>query len=1228
MGRLLRLEVENFKSYRGHQIIGPFEDFTSIIGPNGAGKSNLMDAISFVLGVKSSHLRSTNVKELIYRGKILQRDNTDFTDSSNPTTAYVKLMYELDNGEQREYKRAITPSGATEYKIDGEIVTFSEYCGSLQKENILVRARNFLVFQGDVETIASQSPLELSKLVEQISGSLEYKSEYDKSKDEQDKAVNLSAHSFNKKRGINAELRQYQEQKTEAERYQSQKEKRDSAQLVYLLWKLFHLEKSISSNMAEVTRLKADSIQLIERRDENTKEIEKLKEKEGSIRRNLLAFDRKVRKQEKLIASKRPELISIAEKALESKSNLRKIQRKAAEIEKDYSDQASTLQVLENQLTSLSAAEKEFLKDMQEKQQLKGLRLLPEDKEEYEGLRSEADKLNSNLLFKLQTLNRNIKVTSQSKDSLTSIVGDLESKIKSLHESVSSLDTERADLLAKINEKIESLELEKHDQQKKRLTYSELFHKTQELNEELQSCLQKILEASADRNESKQDAKKREALYALKRIYPEVKGRIIDLCTPTQKKYESAIAAALGKNFDAIVVETQAVAKECIDYIKEQRIGIMTFFPMDTIAASPVNQKFRGTHKGARLAIDVLNFESEYERVMISAVGNTLICDSMTVARDLSYNKRLNAKTVTLEGTVIHKTGLITGGSSNNRSAKHWDDHDFDLLTQTKDRLMHQIGEIENQKSSCVITESDTVKLHSLESEISLLKDKYTVVSRSVEDKKKEIEHYESLIKEKQPHLSELEMELRNFVKSRDELQIQVEKVEEKIFSGFCKRIGISDIHTYDEIHRTFTQSFTQKQLEFTKQKSLLENRISFEKQRVSDTRLRLERMHKFIEKDQESIDNYEQNREALESEVATAEAELELLKEDFASENSKTEKILLAASEKKLVGKRLVSELTKLSGNITLLESEIDRYVSEWHAILRKCKLEDIDVPLREGSLTSIPIDDVSNSGDITMGEESSEPVINFEKFGVEVDYDELDEELRNDGSESMASVLQEKLREYSEELDQMSPNLRAIERLETVETRLAKLDEEFAAARKAAKNAKERFNAVKQKRLQKFQAAFSHISEQIDPIYKELTKSPAFPLGGTAYLTLDDLDEPYLGGIKFHAMPPMKRFRDMDQLSGGEKTMAALALLFAIHSYQPSPFFVLDEIDAALDQTNVTKIANYIRQHASSGFQFVVISLKNQLFSKSEALVGIYRDQQENSSRTLSINLEGYVE
>lgn len=203
----------------------------------------------------------------------------------------------------------------------------------------------------------------------------------------------------------------------------------------------------------------------------------------------------------------------------------------------------------------------------------------------------------------------------------------------------------------------------------------------------------------------------------------------------------------------------------------------------------------------------------------------------------------------------------------------------------------------------------------------------------------------------------------------------------------------------------------------------------------------------------------------------------------------------------------------------------------------------------------------------------------------------------------------------------------MRAIDRLDAVEERLKSTEKDFEDARRSAKKSKDDFNTVKEKRFELFNKAFTHISEQISHVYKDLTRSAAFPLGGQAYLDIEDSDAPYLSGIKYHAMPPLKRFRDMEHLSGGEKTMAALALLFAVHSYQPSPFFVLDEVDAALDNANVEKIRNYIREHAGPGMQFVVISLKTGLFQGSESLVGVYRDQEANSSKTLTLDVSAPI-
>jgi structural maintenance of chromosome 1 len=209
MGRLVQLVVRDFKSYRGVQTIGPFHDFTAVIGPNGSGKSNLMDAISFVLGVKSAHLRSRELRELVHRPG---------EGSVQPESCYVAAEYH-SNDQVIIFKRSVTPNGSSEYKLNDKVVSYQQYIAAVESEGILVSSRNFLVFQGDIEAVASQSPKDLTRLIELISGSLELKEEYDMLKSQQEKASEASAMNFSKKRSMNAELKQLKEQKEETARF-------------------------------------------------------------------------------------------------------------------------------------------------------------------------------------------------------------------------------------------------------------------------------------------------------------------------------------------------------------------------------------------------------------------------------------------------------------------------------------------------------------------------------------------------------------------------------------------------------------------------------------------------------------------------------------------------------------------------------------------------------------------------------------------------------------------------------------------------------------------------------------------------------------------------------------------------------------------------------------------------------------------------------------------------
>ncbi|KAG1744321.1 P-loop containing nucleoside triphosphate hydrolase protein [Suillus occidentalis] len=254
---LIRIEVNDFKSYRGHEVIGPFKKFTSVIGPDGAEKSNLIDAISFVLGVKSAQLRSSQLKDFVYRGRRLAKgpldgseatqdqDDDDKSDGEGEGTAkkvWVLAVFQDEKRKEWLFQRIISSTRASEYCLDNKVVTYSAYNTAPTSHNILVKAKNFLVFQGDVEAVMSQSPRELSRLIEQIS-------EYEKTKEAQERAENATF-TFTKRRGIAGETKQYKEQKGEAEHLESLCDQKDD---LIFLYKLFPIKEALEANASRHT---------------------------------------------------------------------------------------------------------------------------------------------------------------------------------------------------------------------------------------------------------------------------------------------------------------------------------------------------------------------------------------------------------------------------------------------------------------------------------------------------------------------------------------------------------------------------------------------------------------------------------------------------------------------------------------------------------------------------------------------------------------------------------------------------------------------------------------------------------------------------------------------------------------------------------------------------------------------------------------------------------------
>ncbi|KAI1391306.1 RecF/RecN/SMC protein [Hypoxylon trugodes] len=1260
MGKLIRLELFNFKSYKGHHIL-LFGDsyFTSIIGPNGSGKSNSMDAISFVLGIKSSHLRSAHLKDLVYRGRVLKTskinddgsaaepttnghtnghvngDDDDKPNRSDPKNAWVMAVYEDDAGDEQRWKRTITSQGSSEYRINDTVVSAQEYNRALEEENILIKARNFLVFQGDVEAIAAQSPQDLTRLIEQISGSLEYKADYERLQSEADQAAENTNFQLQRRRGINSEIKQYQEQKREAENFQKKTEDRDAAIVTHILWKLYHFQQIMDDSSAKIQDHQENLKEFRRNVEGFERELEAARKEQAKAAKAVHKAEHDIKKQEKAIEEKENSLVPVEEKVQQTSTQADTIQKRIDSVRKERDEQRKLIAKIEKDLAIVQKAQKQFEDQWKETMKKQGKELSDADRKEYNSLRAQALNKSADNQAKLENLNRQLKTDEVTVNSLKGKVDGYQAALEKLENELMAIQERKTSTEVTVKELSSGIEAKKKEFNQLHSEKVRTNQRHTELEEKLQDVLRKLLEADDGRRQNDKEARVKEMVTSLKRIYPGVKGRVGELCKPKQKKFDEAVITALGRDFDSVIVDSEKTGVECVQYLKDQRFPPMTFIPLDNIKVNPVNTAVKGI-SGARLTIDAIDFDSSLERAMSYACGGSIVCDTLEIAKQVCYQRRIQVKAVTLEGFVIHKAGLMTGGRGpeNKGNKRRFEEHDVQNLQKMADRFRDELEKLPKPDRRGVAEETLRNELQGLESRLAFANSELNAFNQNIASKKKELDHVKRQLKEWQPKFEEEDNKLQKTRASVEKFKAAIAEVEDKIFADFCKRLGYSDIRAYEAQQGSLEQEAHEKRTQFDLQRARLESNKSWETSRHNETESRLRNLEDRLKRLSKDIESYQSEKEEIEAALGEDQDQLSALQEQLSELKDELATCTEVVNAAKVEVQKRSKDIESRQKAISALETEVRKNSAGKFALLRRCRLEQINIPLVSGSLDHLPTEDNllhqdTEAMDVDDGDDDDGNMGDaMDDYGIEIDFNQLDEDLKNPDDESIEETLQEKISSLTSELEKLNPNMRATERLEVVEARLSATERDYDESKAAFVAAKDAFDEIKTKRYELFSKAFTHIQEQISHVYKDLTRSDQYPLGGQAYLDIEeDTDKPYLSGIKYHAMPPLKRFRDMEHLSGGEKTIAALALLFAIHSYQPSPFFVLDEVDAALDNANVDKIKNYIREHAGPGMQFIVISLKTGLFQDSESLVGVYRDQEVNSSRTLTLDLRKYV-
>ncbi|KAJ8915816.1 hypothetical protein NQ315_004628 [Exocentrus adspersus] len=1208
--RLKHIEVENFKSYRGRRVIGPLKPFNAVIGPNGSGKSNFMDAISFVMGEKTQSLRVKRLSDLIHGAAI-----------SKPVSrsASVTAVFIFEDGKEVAFQRSVQGS-SSEYRVNGNVVSTNEYLGELEKLKINVKAKNFLVFQGAVESVAMKNPKEMTALFEEISGSGALKDEYVRLQHEMQKAQEELNFAYQKKKGINAEKKEARLEKEEADKYARLKDDLNDKLIEHQLFRLFHNEREMK-NLEQELKSKQKEVDKIEKKKEKLEELLKEKKKEhGKYNREYAKIEQDIREVEFIKAKER---VSHMQKKLDGAIKTLEQARKAHEAH------MNDIKKLEDELAEVEAAKAQYEAQIAGESQSQGRDVHLEDAQvrEYHRLKEEAAKRSARYMQELDSVNREQKADQDRLDNVSRMRTDAENKHRQkLHEKEEM--EKRIDKLAEhIRSSEQALQDQKQLRQDLQSDVGSSKDRVQELQKQLDDVAEQLGDARTDKHEDARRKKKQEIVERFKSNYPGVYDRMINMCQPIHKRYNVAITKNLGKYMEAIVVDTEHTGRQCIKYLKEQMLEPETFLPLDYLQTKPVKERLRSITepKGVKLIYDVLQFEPQaIAKAVMFATNNALVCETPEDAMKVAYELGGRYDAVALDGTYYQKSGIISGGSLDlARKAKRWDEKHMAQLKAQKEKLTEELREA--MKKSRKESELNTVdsQIRGLETRLRYAKTDMESTTKQIQTVDKELARLNEEMEKYGPQIEAIERSMQTREQQIEEIKLQMNSVEDVVFSDFCREIGVRNIRQYEDRELRAQEERKQKRLEYEKQINRISSNLEFERSR--DTQNNVSRWERTVNDEEEKLETCKKQEAKQRDEIDKDVQMVEQLKVTRLNKKREVE----AADEEVGKARREVGAVAKdlqaAQKAVVSLEGKIESKKSERHTILMQCKMDDIAIPMIVGNMEDIAASDPSQS---SSGGDTNSTTHQYEKEArIKIDYSLISDNLKDleekDEIKKMADRLLKSIHNLQDTLTKIqAPNMRAIEKFQLAEGKLKSTHEEFENLRKQNKKAKAAFERMKQQRYERFTRCFDHVSNEIDNIYKALAQNQS----AQALLAAENPEEPYLDGINYNCVAPGKRFQPMSNLSGGEKTVAALALLFAIHSYQPAPFFVLDEVDAALDNTNIGKVAKYIREKTES-LQTIVISLKEEFYSHADALIGICPQPADCLvSQVLTVDLTKY--
>lgn len=1178
---LKSLEIHGFKSFPDKISLTFDKGLTAVVGPNGSGKSNIGDSVRWVLGEQSTKtLRGNKMEDVIFSGTVARKPMGFASVTLNIDNSDGKLQ---DMGEEVAVTRKLYRNGDSEYLINGKSVRLKDI-NELFMDTGLGRDGYSIIGQGRIAEIVGAKSNERRDIFEEASGISKFRYR----KTEAERKLTSAQENLLRLNDILAEL----ESRIEPLKIQSQK----AEKFLVLAEEKKKLEISVWVNRLE----------------DMTKNLEQLEEKILVSRTEYENIENDIRQQEQ-------KLEEGYRKMQESTIRSDEIRRKMIEEEQNASEMKSEIAVLENDIkhseTDILSAEKGISETEITKQTL-----IQKHKDSLENIDSLQNELNdiidkiSETEEKLRQAEQENKCINENSGKSAKYINDLRIKQSEYNFSIDSANkviTEESERLLvfrenqseyddKISEYAEKISVSESELQKictklseleKKLPETEkLFETKKEEYKKLTSELEKLEFNLRDRQQRSR------ILHDLERnmegfagsVKAVMRADIQGVCGTVaqnmnvEQKYAIAIETVLGGAMQNIIVENENVAKQCINFLKNQRAGRATFLPITSIKGRDLNETGLENCKGfIAVASNIVSCDSKFNGIISSLLGRTVLAENIDSATDIAKKYGYRFRIVTIDGQVINSGGSFTGGSV--------------------------------QKISGIITRKN--EINALDDDIKKFTSEQSVLSRKTENLRhetqrlsEETESIKSLLASCRNENIRLTAEISGFkvlseqISSHTENTVHlIDEAENKIHSAE------QNIKKYESLLSNLTEKLSvaeKETIQEQSQRKIINKNISELSGEISSLKVQQAEFLKDIQSKNEDISRINDNIN-----------ELGIQKENFLKE---IENLKKSAVEKKLKIESVQEELNNLNDNTETYLNQIKQYQTI-HTEQNKLVNE------LQRNLKQINAEKERFSGEITRLEERKEN-ISRDSDNIIKQLLEVYELTRSEAFEKAEKIdnlimAQKQLSEVKNKIKALgSVNVDAIEEYKEVSERYRFMSEQVADIQKSKAELEKIISGLTEEMKQIFTESFEIINNNFKTIFTELFG------GGKAELILTDPENVLTSGIEIKVAPPGKVIKNLISLSGGEQSFVAIAIYFAILRLRPAPFCILDEIDAALDEVNVRKYAQYLRKFTDTT-QFVLVTHRRSAMEEANVLYGVTM-QEDGISKLLKMEQVDFQE